>query len=124
MGRNNFTSCCRHSYTSRRNIIWVIMSRIKRIEESLDEGMSLLHLDVIDESDGHNMPVGSESHFKLIAVAKVFEGLSRVNRHRQINGILRAEFEAGLHALSIHAYTMAEWEERFGEAPLSPPCAH
>jgi len=100
------------------------MTRLQRIESSLDQGIVLLHLDVFDESHGHNVPDGSESHFKVVAVSGEFEGMSRINRHRQINDLLQSEFDSGMHALAIHAYTASEWKERFGEAPMSPPCAH
>lgn len=100
------------------------MSRLQRIELSLDEGLVLLHLDVADESHGHNVPPGSESHFKVVAVSDQFDGMSRLDRHRRINGLLKEEFEAGMHALALHTYTVSEWRARFGEAPMSPPCAH
>ena len=100
------------------------MSRLQRIELSLDEGLVLLHLDVADESHGHNVPPGSESHFKVVAVSDQFNGMSRLDRHRRINGLLKEEFEAGMHALALHTYTVSEWRARFGEAPMSPPCAH
>ena len=100
------------------------MSRLQRIELSLDGGLVLLHLDVADESHGHNVPSGSESHFKVVAVSDQFNGMSRLDRHRRINGLLKEEFEAGMHALALHTYTVSEWRARFGEAPMSPPCAH
>ena len=100
------------------------MSRLQRIELSLDEGLVLLHLDVADESHGHNVPPGSESHFKVVAVSDQFDGMSRLDRHRRINGLLKEEFETGMHALALHTYTVSEWRARFGEAPMSPPCAH
>ena len=100
------------------------MTRLQRIESSLDQGIVLLHLEVFDESHGHNVPDGSESHFKVVAVSGEFEGMSRINRHRQINNLLQSEFDSGMHALAIHAYTESEWKERFGEAPMSPPCAN
>jgi len=27
-----------------------------------------------------------------------------------------------VHALALHTYTLSEWQQRHGEAPLSPPC--
>lgn len=100
------------------------MSRLQRIELSLDGGLVLLHLDVADESHDHNVPSGSESHFKVVAVSDQFDGMSRLDRHRRINGLLKEEFETGMHALALHTYTVSEWRARFGEAPMSPPCAH
>ena len=100
------------------------MSRIQRIESALDQGLVLLHLGVEDESHGHNVPQGAESHFKVVTVSEQFEGVSRINRHRQVNELLQEEFDGGMHALALHTYTLAEWKARFGEAPMSPPCAH
>jgi BolA protein len=45
-----------------------------------------------------------------------------LQRHRQINKILAEELAGPVHALAIHAYTLAEWQARHGDAPLSPPC--
>jgi len=98
-------------------------SRAQRIEQALDDGLELLHLEVLDESSNHNVPPGAESHFKVVAVSAQFADASRINRHRLINELLRREFDSGMHALAIHAYTEAEWQARFGNAPMSPPCA-
>lgn len=98
------------------------MSRLERITQKLGETLQLQHLDVLDESSGHNVPEGAESHFKVVAVSDEFAQLSRINRHRTINELLEAEFTAGMHALAIHAYSPDEWRKRFGEAPMSPPC--
>ena len=98
-------------------------SRAERIEQTLDEGLDLLHLEVLDESGNHSVPQGAESHFKVVAVSPQFSETSRINRHRLINQLLQGEFDRGMHALAIHAYTEQEWQARFGEAPMSPPCA-
>ena len=89
----------------------------------MDAGLSLLHLEVVDESANHSVPVGAESHFKVVAVSDEFDSQPRIQRHRLINALLESEFDAGMHALAIHAYTEPEWRARFGEAPMSPPCA-
>ena len=98
-------------------------TRAERIELCLAENLTLLHLDVADESGGHNVPAGSESHFKVVAVARDFEGATRLARQRSINALLQAEFDGGMHALAMHTYTEQEWQARFGQAPMSPPCA-
>lgn len=85
--------------------------------------MPLLHLEVVNESSGHHVPAGSETHFKVVLVSNDFENRSRVARHRQVNALLAAEFAAGMHALAVHTYTPSEWQRRHGEAPMSPPCA-
>ena len=99
-------------------------TRQERIALALEQGLSLQHLDVANESHNHNVPQGAESHFKVVCVAEDFAALSRIDRHRAINGLVADEFDAGMHALAVHAYTPAEWEKRFGDAPMSPPCAH
>ena len=98
-------------------------SRAQRIELKLSEGLNLQHLEVLDESANHSVPEGAESHFKVVAVSTEFEAVSRINRHRLVNGLLQGEFDGGMHALAIHAYAEDEWHARFGEAPMSPPCA-
>ena len=99
-----------------------MLSRTDRIEQTLSNAISLLHLEVLDESGNHSVPEGAQSHFKVVVVSPEFLDQSRINRHRMVNGLLQPEFDAGMHALAIHAYTHEEWQARFGEAPMSPPC--
>lgn len=94
------------------------------IEEKLAAALGLKHLEVINESSNHNVPPGSESHFKVVLVADEFEGERLVNRHRRVNEILADELRGSVHALAIHTYTESEWNERSGNAPMSPPCGH
>ena len=98
-------------------------SRARRIEATLADGVDMAHLEILDESHNHSVPAGSESHFKVVAVAAAFSSATRISRHRTINDLLKSEFEGGMHALAIHAYALDEWRARFGEAPMSPPCA-
>jgi len=98
-------------------------NRSERIANALQAGLTLLHLEVLDESGNHSVPVGAQSHFKVVAVSEDFAALPRIQRHRRINELLKPEFDTGMHALAVHAYTELEWRARFGEAPLSPPCA-
>jgi BolA protein len=100
------------------------MSRKDRIEQNLADALELIHLEVLDESGNHSVPQGAQSHFKVVAVAESFAQQSRIARHRQINELLQAEFTDGMHALAVHAYSPQEWTARFGNAPLSPPCAN
>ena len=99
------------------------MNRAERIETTLADSLTLEHIEVVDESGNHSVPDGAESHFKVVAVSAEFEAKTRIARHRTINGLLKPEFDAGMHALAVHAYTLEEWRARYGEAPLSPPCA-
>ena len=98
------------------------MSIQKRIEQKLADALSLAHLEVINESNNHNVPAGSESHFKVVLVSDDFEGRRLIQRHRAVNQALKEELSDAIHALAIHTYTEPEWRERHGEAPMSPPC--
>lgn len=92
------------------------------IETKLQEGLNLIHLEVINESSQHNVPPGSESHFKLVLVSNDFAGKMLIKRHRMVNEILANELQGQIHALSMHTYTEDEWQEKAGQAPNSPPC--
>ena len=92
------------------------------IEQKLAAELNPLHLQVVNESDNHNVPPGSESHFKVVVVSAAFEGKMLVARHRMINKILADELKNQIHALALHTYTEADWVEKNGDAPLSPPC--
>jgi BolA protein len=97
------------------------MSRAETLRRALEEGLAPSHLEVLDESSQHSVPRGAESHFKITVVSDAFEGFSAVQRHRRVNQILGEAFRAGLHALSIHAKTPAEWAAS-PAAVASPAC--
>ncbi|MCP4871966.1 MAG: BolA family transcriptional regulator [Proteobacteria bacterium] len=92
------------------------------ITNKLNEALSPDHLEVINESDQHKGPPGRESHFRVLVVADIFDGQRLVGRHRMVNKTLKAELDAGLHALAIEALTPAQWEERNGVRMESPAC--
>jgi len=81
-----------------------------------------IRLDVINESHMHNVPAGSESHFKLVIVSDAFDGKTLIKRHRAVNTLLADHLANHIHALSMHTYTADEWQKRGGEVPVSPPC--
>ncbi|CAG0898646.1 unnamed protein product [Darwinula stevensoni] len=59
------------------------------------------HLNVINESFMHNVPKGSETHFKVVVVSDKFLDLSPIQKHRLVYDILKEEVAGGVHALSI-----------------------
>ena len=91
------------------------------IIKKLDRAFSPDHLKVINESASHNVPEGSESHFKVVLVSQSFEGQSAVKRHQSVYSVLAAELQSGVHALALHTYLPVEWEKR-QSAPISPDC--
>ncbi|HHB13416.1 MAG TPA: BolA/IbaG family iron-sulfur metabolism protein [Chromatiales bacterium] len=92
------------------------------IERKLREALAPLHLEVVNESAMHNVPPGSESHFKVTVVTQAFAGQSLVARHRAVHSALTEELAGPVHALSIHAYTPEEWASRGQQVPASPRC--
>lgn len=92
------------------------------LTQKLAEALQPQHLEVINESDQHNVPANSETHFKVVIVTPAFEGLRKVPRHQKIYALVADELAGPVHALALHTYTEAEWKQRHGEAPLSPPC--
>ena len=100
------------------------MLRQESIQKSLDTQFKPDVLLVENESHQHQVPINSETHFKVIVVSSLFESQSRIARHRLINRALAAEFKTGLHALSLHLYTPSEWAVKQGNVADSPLCQH
>lgn len=91
------------------------------IIKKLDGAFSPDHLEVTNESASHNVPEGSESHFKVVLVSQSFEGQSAVRRHQSVYAVLAAELQFGVHALALHTYLPDEWEKQLS-VPISPNC--
>jgi BolA protein len=92
------------------------------IERKVNEQVAPVHLEVLNESYKHNVPPGSESHFKVTVVSTKFEGQGLVARHRLLNETLAEELAGAVHALSLHTLTPEEWAEKGGTVPETPPC--
>ena len=92
------------------------------ITEKLQTALIPDHLDVINESHMHNVPPGSESHFKVVVVSNEFDGQPRVKRHQTVNGILQKELRDDIHALSMMTLTPDEWTARGEQIMESPEC--
>lgn len=99
-----------------------MMTRKQRIETIISENINATQVEIIDESHMHHVPEGHESHFNILIISKEFQALSMLARHRQINKLLAAEFNNGLHALSLHLHTPGEWEAKRESRPDSPNC--
>lgn len=98
------------------------MSRKERIQEQLSQKLCPVFLSVEDESKNHHVPEGAETHFKVIVATPQFAPLTRIARHRLINQLLSAEFDSGLHALSMYLYTPEEWDLQDKSILNSPSC--
>ena len=109
--------------------ISIMLSRSKHmgptqqiIEQKIADSLDYDYLDVTNESHMHNVPEGSESHFKIVISSAQFEGKNLVARHRMINSILKEELSNSIHALALHTYTPEQWSNIDTTSPQSPPC--
>ncbi|CAA0114689.1 DNA-binding transcriptional regulator BolA [BD1-7 clade bacterium] len=92
------------------------------IEQKLTGALTPVYLEIVNESHMHSVPVNSETHFKVTAVAEAFSGKRKVARHQLVYGELKQELAGPVHALALHLYTPEEWAERQMLSPDSPNC--
>lgn len=89
------------------------------IKAKLEAALAPARLEIKDESykhAGHAHLVTkagtagqtSGTHFRIKIVTDAFAGKSRLERHRVINDLLKAELAAGVHALAIDARAPGE----------------
>ncbi len=98
------------------------MSTHDQIEAKLRAALAPAVLEVHNESGMHNVPKGSETHFKVVVVSQAFEGKSPVARHQLVYKALSEEMKPGkVHALAITSRTPDEWAAS-PEGNASPAC--
>ena len=87
------------------------------IRDKLAKAFAPSSLVVENESAKHEGHAGArdhlgdrtgETHFRVVVVSDVFAGKSLVERHRQVNDVLKDELAGPVHALAIKAVTNAE----------------
>lgn len=83
------------------------------IAGKLESAFSPERLEVINESHLHaghqpGFDGEGETHMRIRIVSAAFSGMSRVARHRAINEAVKAELDAGLHALAVEAAAPGE----------------
>lgn len=89
-------------------------SAAKQIESILRERFDPLHFELRDDSAKHVGHPGATSgggHFQLLIVAAAFEGLGRLDQHRQVNDALRELFGCEIHALGLKTLAPSEWDK-------------
>lgn len=92
------------------------------IEKKIVQGISFEFLNIENESNRHAVPANSETHFKVILVSDIFEGMPLLARHRLVNELLSEELAGPVHALALHTYTSVQWLEKNKLAPDSGKC--
>lgn len=88
------------------------MAVVDKIIKKLEERFTPERLDVLDESQLHKGHAGArpggETHFRVKITSTVFDGLSRIDRHRLINDCLSEELAGPIHALNLKVRTPSE----------------
>ncbi len=88
------------------------MTRKEHIRQKIEGALDVVRLEVVDDSARHAGHAGArpegETHFQVLVISPEFAGLSRLERQRRINDILKEELEGAIHALSIKALTPDE----------------
>jgi len=84
--------------------------RIERIRLALG-ALEPTELEIVDESHlhrGHAGAAGGAGHYRVRIVSPRFAGRSRVQRHRSVYEVLRAELGAEIHALALETLAPGE----------------
>jgi BolA family transcriptional regulator, general stress-responsive regulator len=94
----------------------VAMTITETIRTKLEAAFAPQKLDVRDESALHQGHAGhregGETHFRVAIVSVAFEGVSRIDRHRQVHDVLDAELKGRVHALALTLLTPEEASRR------------
>ena len=79
------------------------------INKIINESYNPLYIELVNESFMHNVPRGSESHFKLVVVSNIFKNMTLIQRHKHIYSSLKTTMN-NIHALSINAFDIDEFK--------------
>lgn len=93
----------------------------KQIRQKIEAEFAPTHMELENESHMHSVPENSETHFRLILVSEKFSGISRVQRQRMVNEVIKDELAGPVHAFSQRTYTPEEWGKVSGVV-ASPNC--
>ena len=87
------------------------IDRVSSIEQSLTQAFAPEELLVKDQSHLHEGHAGSrdgKGHFEVKIVSGVFQGQSRIQRHRMVFDAIGKLMDTDIHALRIKALTPEE----------------
>lgn len=95
----------------------------ERLEQVLTAALRPSAIVVQDDSHLHAGHAGALEgrHFTVRITSAVFEGLTRVARHRLVYDAARSLIAEGIHALAIVARTPAEAEHPASSSPSPAP---
>ena len=99
------------------------LDREQLLRQKLEAGLQPVYMQLDDESGMHSVAQGAQSHFRLAVASAHFQGLSRIARHKLVYSLLGEEFNRGLHALTVQAFTPEEWQGNSNDSLRdSPDC--
>jgi BolA protein len=84
-----------------------------KIERLLRDRFDSTHFELTDDSAKHAGHPGASSgggHYSVVIVSDVFEGLSRLERHRLVYSVVESMIGPEIHALAIQAIPITEWQ--------------
>ena len=81
-----------------------------KIDKLLRDNLNVSKLIIRNDSNKHNVPLNSESHFNVQIVSDDFKDLSQIQRHKKVYKAVDSLLTE-IHALSITAITTSEFEE-------------
>jgi len=73
------------------------------LKEKLTEEFKASHVEVVDQSDGCG------AKFSIVIVSDVFQGISSLQRHQLVHGVLEEEVKT-IHAITLKTLTPQQWE--------------
>lgn len=85
--------------------------RISAIRERLQQALSPIELEVVDESHRHVGHAGAHDgrgHFRVRIVSAAFAGLPLIRRHRLVYAALAELMQTDIHALAMDTRAPAE----------------
>ena len=89
------------------------MKRKSKIEKVIKDYFEPYYFSVLDVSEQHrghqSFREGTESHFEIVIVSKIFDNKNKIDRHRMVNEILKNEYSKDLHSVTIKALTLQEF---------------
>jgi stress-induced morphogen len=71
------------------------------------DDLKAVHVDIVDFSDDHC----NGAKLELVVVSDEFEGLPLLKRHRKVNEVLGDLLKEKIHAITIKAWTVSQYNE-------------
>ena len=94
----------------------------QQVRQQLTDKLQPQYLEVTNESGNHNVPAGSETHFKVVLVSEQFIDKPMLKCHRLVYSALADQLAGPVHALALHTYSPEQWNAQEITAPASPLC--